>query len=280
VYGEPSIDNALEEIRSAFPPGLSMETVLAAIESELDSETSGDALAAISGYSQQFALIKRLKGVLDELHTHSLVNLNYISLSKTVGEMGPPTDFLEEYAELAGLVSGADYHGYRALHSLLTHRFRLELSVAADDERLHSFLQANSGKLQEIHQQTFLQRYRENPSLLRRFSREMELAFSTKMPFERLFHIQCAYESLPVLLQAQGIGEIGADQLVPFAILATVIANPIGLVSTRKFFLQYIEAAMPHGSPLSPTAEYCLIQFMSTGKLLIEKMNEMETAAG
>jgi hypothetical protein len=72
------------------------------------------------------------------------------------------------------------------------------------------------------------------------------------------------------------LGEIDADQLVPFAIVATVSANPLGLALTSEFLTQFVEPLAACGSPVDHQQEYTVIQFMSTCQFLFEKMSEAE----
>jgi hypothetical protein len=94
------------------------------------------------------------------------------------------------------------------------------------------------------------------------------------MPFARIAHIHSAYQVLPGLLSMQGIDEVGADQLVPFSILATVYVNPLGLAATFTFFSQFIEPLSGFRSPISHQEEYSVVHFMSTYHYLTERMEE------
>jgi hypothetical protein len=177
---------------------------------------------------------------------------------------------------LPEVITQPDYLVYRSLFSCVARAVGLELRANNRDDEVRTFLTDYKGALIDCHQQAFLQIYKENPAKLELFFKEFRKGFDTQMPFSRIAHIHCAYQILSGLLQMQGIGEIGADQLVPFAIVATVSANPLGLASTSEFLTQFVEPLAACGSPVDHQQEYTVIQFMSTCQFLFDKMAEAE----
>jgi hypothetical protein len=218
----------------------------------------------------------------EQVSTNARIYVNFLKVERFVRTLtiDRSSPFVDQYSAacqgLPDVVPQPDYLVYRSLFSFVALSVQLELRVNNRDQDLHDFLSGYRTALIDCHQQTFLQVYKDNPQKLELFFEEFESGFDTQMPFLRITHIHCAYQILSGLLQMQGIGEIGADQLVPFAIVATVSANPLGLASTSEFLTQFVEPLAVCGSPVDHQQEYTVIQFMSTCQFLFEKMDEAE----
>jgi ABC-type tungstate transport system substrate-binding protein len=288
VYGEPTIELELDKLQQqiAAQPNLRMEGLLAEIEELLaleDQNAIEDPLGEISIYSSQFSCIKRLKVLVDQATANAKVYINFLKIRKFVESLlavPKVMPFIDVYTtacgSLATVIAQPDFMSYRSLFSLIARAVGLELLPNERDSQVQEFLRTHKTALIDSQQQPFLQVYRDNPKRLDLFMGEFAYAFGTDMPFVRIAHIHCAYQILNGLLEMQGVGEVGADQLVPFAILATVCANPLGLASTCTFLGQYVEPLSSCGSPVDHQQEYSVIQFMSTCQFLFDKMAEAE----
>ena len=142
------------------------------------------------------------------------------------------------------------------------------------DKQIQQFIKDESEFLYLCHQADYLDIYKNDNSKLEMFTDEFQLAFECSQPFERIFHIHSAYQILGGLLQVQGINEVGADQIVPFGIISTIHANPLGLASTSIFISKFITPLLSGYSPIDHAEEYSLIQFVSTFHFLEEKFVE------
>jgi hypothetical protein len=152
--------------------------------------------------------------------------------------------------------------------------FRSRSELKAADNRCVEFLKRHRDDIFNQEQQSFLQPYKEDPSRLNAFVREFNFASGTDLPFDQLEHIHAGYQILACLLQMQGIGEVGGDQIVPLAMLATVYANPPRLASMHAMFSEYIRPLVETTSPLDHPLEYSLTQFLSTYEYIVTKMKE------
>jgi hypothetical protein len=261
-----------------------MDAVLQLLEAELDEDAQNateDPLREMAAYSSQFSYIKRLTELVSQISENAKIYINFLKI-QTFAEGIPKSDesFVTVYTAaceaLPSVIPQPDFLSYQSLFSIIAQRTGLELALSERDAQLQEFLRVHKAALIESQHQPYLQVYRDNPRKLSLFMDEFARTFGTQMPFVRISHIHCAYQILSGLLQMQGIGDIGADQLVPFAILATVSANPPGLASTADFLATYVEPLSSCGSPVDHQQEYSVIQFMSTCKFLFDKMKEAE----
>jgi hypothetical protein len=288
VWGDPLIEVELDKLHRLISshPCLQINTVLQIVEDLLarEAETAiEDPLRAVSGYSSQAAYIQQLSFLVDQISVNAKVYINFLKLEALVAQafsQAPTEPFVEAFANacqlMTTIIPQPDFLCCRSLFSLIAKTVGLELLPNDRDAELQAFLRTHSATIIEAQQQPFLQIYRDNPERLDLFAAEFACAFTTQMPFVRIGRIHCAYQILNGLLEMQGMREIGADQLVPFAILGTVYANPLGLASTSAFFADYVEPLSECGSPLDHHQEYSVIQFISTCQFIFERMAEID----
>ncbi|KAK8893566.1 hypothetical protein M9Y10_021989 [Tritrichomonas musculus] len=180
-----------------------------------------------------------------------------------------------------------DFITHRNFHSCLSYKLDLLNSIKKDEKvideanKMKKFLIDNKEKLIDSQQHKFLEIYLKEPDRLKYFNEEFKIAFSSNMPFIRIDHIHQAYQALIGLLQMQGMDEIGADQIIPFAVVSTVLlmtskeATPeFGneLTFTYTYFTRYIEPFISSYNILNHSQEYSLIQFLSTYQFFHQSM--------
>jgi hypothetical protein len=286
-YGKPEIELELDQLQvfTAANPGLDMDTLVTLVENELDLEIQNateDPLCEISAYSSQYSYLTRLTNHASQISTHAKNYINFLKaqrFAQTSIPLNRSSPFLEIYttacASFPTVIAEPSYLSYRSLFSVIAKQIGLELRLNERDAQVQEFLRVHRAALLESQNQPFLQVYHKEPSKLELFVRAFKRAFETNMPFVRLAHIHSAYQILTGLLQMQNLGTIGADQLVPFAIVATVCTNPPGLASTCDFLGRYVEPLVTCGSPVDHEQEYTVVQFMSTCKFLFDRMEEV-----
>lgn len=180
-------------------------------------------------------------------------------------------------------VTHRNFHSCLCFKLDLFNRIKTEKEVIDEANNMKNFLIENRDKLIDCRQHKFLEIFVNEPQRLKYFNDEFMIAFSTNMPFVRIEHIHQAYQSLIGLLQIQGMNEIGADQVTPFAMTATVILMTSvnsdfvnELTYTYKYFSRYIEPFISNYNVLNHSEEYSLIQFLSNYQYLLQTMNEMK----
>ncbi|KAH0786988.1 hypothetical protein GPJ56_008986 [Histomonas meleagridis] len=276
------------------------------IEHEMANETNPgeQTLNTLSEYSQQSQYIKGLQEIAAKIrkcasNTYDFYYMYrvYFELLSEIREHRPSTDeiiqnpqtFVNFFCECSEKFSEIEKKkiSSRKIKNLFYvlmydtkawETFISQPSLVEYDKEIQRFVSEESESLLCYHQLDFLDIYKEDKSKLEMFNSEFKLAFECAQPFERISHIHSAYEILGGLLRLQDIGEIGADQIVPFALLATVYANPLGLASTGNFIAEFISPLLSGNSPVDHAEEYSLVQFLSTFRFLEEKYNEKKKA--
>ncbi|OHT09681.1 hypothetical protein TRFO_21288 [Tritrichomonas foetus] len=299
--GDGDIERALDSLVSALPPETTLDQLCQSLEEQLNSETANDTLLCLSEYSSQNLYLSKLKDVIESISKNSL---NYIEFTKTHkmlktifedpqtpppsadSVMKSPKLFVDYVSKCCDSMMNLDpsmkpsFLSYRNICSIILHDLGI-LKMYSEredlkklDETVHSFMSDEADNLLAFHQLSFLDIYREDRTRLKMFFEEFEIAFKCQQPFEKISHIHSAYQVLTGLLTLQGIGEIGADQIVPFAMVATVYSNPVGLASTSDFLSNYISPLLSIVSPLDHAEEYSVIQFLSTFQFVTDKIKE------
>ena len=118
--------------------------------------------------------------------------------------------------------------------------------------------------------QDWLEPFRKDPKKLKFFENDLIAAVKSISPIEAAHKIHLAFQDLSGLLTIADIGEIGADQLTPFFILAIEQTNPVGLYSTSKILNDYISPLFGGKSPIDHAVEYSCVQFLSIIKSFSE----------
>lgn len=304
--GDPDLVDELELLGTELENQniTSISELIEKFEDELSKEEANSnqsLLAGVSEYSVQHAYINKLKEISDRILQNTLNLIEFGEIVEMIDKLivtSPiiirpslpemiknPKSFIEFYNNLVKEVhveniSRNPSFGYRNVCLVILHRLRIldvfyeKEDLKTIDQKMYDFVHDQSQMLLNYHQLSFLDIYKTDPTKLDMFIHEFTNAFKTKQPFDRISHIHTAYQILSGLLTIQDIGEIGADQIVPFAMLATVYSNPQGLASTKEFLQNYITPLLSSTSPLDHAEEYSLIQFCSTYQFLHERMIE------
>lgn len=302
IDGNGDIEQALDSLLKAIPQGTTLDDICANLEEEIGKETTDDTLMCLSEYSAQNLYISKLKDVIDNVSKNGQNVIEFAAIQNLMKQiqndpqMQPipkpdevisnPSLFVRYYEKCSNQITNQDPHlkptflTYRNLVSIILHDlnilnlFEKREDLKKFDEETNKIVHTESEYFLSAHHQPFLDVYREDQSRLKMFFDEFDIAFKCKQPFEKIYHIHSAYQVLTGLLTMQGIGEIGADQIVPFATVAMVYSNPMGLASTNEFLSNYISPLFSIFSPLDHAEEYSVIQFLSTFQFVIDKMKE------
>jgi hypothetical protein len=270
-----------------------IETICDVLESDLRYKAATkdrDQLVSIAEYSPQFRYIAKLQAIAAEIPKNALQIIEFSATCQVVDEIFEgakitPANLIAKFpAAVERLAAHLNYSltftAYRSLFSVLAKRteliesFRERADLKAADARCVAFLSAHREEIFAQEQQGFLQPYKEDTARLAQFVSEFQIASATELPFDQLEHIHVGYQILASLLQMQGIGEVGGDQIVPLAMLATVFANPPNLASMHAMFSEYIRPLVETTSPIDHPLEYSLTQFLSTFEYIMAKMKE------
>ena len=287
TFNDPILEIDLDKM-SEFLEGenpMTKDDLLAMVEKNIEEEEnnkSEDPFASISQYSAQFGYITRLNTRVAAITENAKTYVNFLRTRRYLNDAQIDTSLplVSEYTRIASAIGSVlnipkpDHIIFRTVHSMLAIRYNCDLQITEDDKQIHDFLEKEKDNLISLQPAEFIDIYKSNPAQLACFSRELQLGFSTRMPLARVSHIHTCYQSLTSILQMRGYRDIGADQLVPFAIIATVVANPMGLASTHKFLTEYVEPVLTKASPIGHAEEYSVIQFISTYQFLFATMKE------
>ena len=299
--GNPVVESELEKFQN-IASNLTLNELCTMIDNKiniLQISNGDDQLQNISQYSSQFSQMNRLIEILNNQINSSKTTINFYGIQKIVSmfieENAPPENIADSEVFISYFINASKYIQDNStipigqnniisnsnLHSFLISRLDLlnklqkDPSVIEKDQQMHEFITKYMQDLIDYNKHYFLDQYKKDPELLKFVMKDFETAFTSDIPNVRLTHIHAAYQSLSVLLQIQGLNEIGADQIIPFAMLATIYANPLNLASTYEFFARYFEPVNKDYHFIESSNEYSLIQFMSTFQFLRQKMNDV-----
>ncbi|KAH0786567.1 hypothetical protein GPJ56_009525 [Histomonas meleagridis] len=301
LYGDPDLELEIERLYHLDLSKWTIPKLCKSIEEAVFCDTGDSAsnglLQDISTYSPQYAYISKLKELSSKIpkNVNNEIDLNTLSIVVQQYLKDPsnncpsdndvytnPRSFLDLHKKIIDYISSSNLsfenlpknlyiilsHHYRVLEHIKTSKEMLEL-----DTKINKFFDDKKSALLDISQNDFLKAYQKNPDKLRLFANEFKSALDCNMPMSCIFHLHQAYLVLVGLLQTQDIDEVGADQIVPFALYATVLSNAKFLAPTYKFMNEYVQ---PFAGVLEPQEEYSITQFAMTYKYLETKMKELQ----
>jgi hypothetical protein len=292
-FGDPKLQKDLDALTDALEKKpMATAELLSGIERLCVEVSRCDPLENIGEYSPQSAYITKLSKFVQEIQTNALEWLEYSSvLDIALGAPPPakemtPAQFIGYFGTIhktmvERLTYPFTFSANRSLFSILLLRTSLldQLKARADltqgDAEVMQFLRDRKAELLAREQLSFLEPYNQNPEKLNVFLMHYRIAFDTDWPLTRLHHLHIAYQILAGLLQLQGISEIGGDQIVPFAVMATIHAAPPQLMTTETILKELIEPLIDKMSPLNHSMEYSVTQFLSACQYIIARMREM-----
>ena len=280
--GDPLLEQSLEEIENYLKENqnLTIQEICDIVNAEIDKEENSEEqnpILSIAKYTKQSALIQKLTEKNDNIYQNAQNLLHFYQLKNELdNETLPDDSFINIFLKLKDEKQCNSTNQLANLFSILLKKtnYLESKDYKEEDQNLHTFLDNNKEKILTHISQDYLEQYKEDPSLLSLFFDEFELAFKTKLPLSQIEHIDNSYAILIGLLKEQGITDIGADQIVPFAILATVLCNPIGLASTKNIFCEILQPLINNNSsPISSGQQYSFIQFISTLQFIEEQFS-------
>ena len=280
-YGDPVLEKELDEIGEYLKtrPNLTIASICGMINAELDAQENSqdqNPLLSISEYSKQSSFIKKNIEKINSTPSNAASFMNFLFVQKEIEKYNNDIEgksFVDSFIFLKEKLDCKNFQQTRNLFSILVSKLNYldKHNYDKENEEMHEYIAENKEKLLSMHKQDFLEIYKKDPSLLTLFFTEFELAFKTRIPIARMEHIHNSYTILIGLLKEQGIGDIGADQIVPLAMIATVLSNPIGLAETKAIFSEILQPLITVASPINSAEEYSLIQFLSTLQFLIDQ---------
>jgi hypothetical protein len=297
VDGNAEIEAAFQAVSECLEredPGL--PAVCEIVERELSAEENDGGsgiLACISEYSFQKIYLTRLKEVVDAIPKNALNLWEFTEIAKFVqGLMSDPSlqvptagQIIADPSLLAALyrtcaekmVTAIQFSArptfatYRNLYSVLLSQLNVmetfystRTDLQTRDVQIHDFVEANRATLLAGQNQRYREIFERGEDKVQMFFDEVKTAFAVRQPFQRMAGIHFAFEVLTGILHLIGEKEVGADQIVPFALIGIVFTNPIGLASTDAFLKEFIEPITGDCSPLDHAVEYSRVQFMGT----------------
>ncbi|OHT03933.1 hypothetical protein TRFO_28711 [Tritrichomonas foetus] len=257
------LDSELDKLYEFLGPNkMSLQQICDILDKELDIEEeshSKDPIVDISKYSRQFTYIDKLIKNVNQIENRSREKIIYFELidfSHEFFKKNPIPENIDESLTFADYFKNAvsmfpnhiqeNETSRRILHSIFIHEFLIieeiknNNGIIEEDNKTHNFIDKNKQFLINDSNQKFLDIYKRDPSLLKYYFDEINLAFDSEIPIVRFWHIHNGFEMLNSLLQHQNIGEVGADQIIPLSVMAIVMANPFGIASTAFYLSNYI----------------------------------------
>ena len=298
VFGDVDLEVQLDKLAdSLIEHPISIKEICAIFERRISTQSrdmTGDPLSEVAPYNSQFLYVKKLKDMMAEVQKEAVRWLDFQCLLSSFDQVSaiagnePPEDpsvFSKYVAKITPLVLKEtslepEVDVMRSLCSIVLARtnvldaFEAREDIKKMDTEIRTFIEKNRQKiLSENANFDFLEPYKKDPSKLSLFNEEIQLACQSRLPFSCLNHIHKAYHILSTLLKMADIGEIGADQIVPFALTATSLANPERIWTTKTMMSELLSPLTAQHTPVEPASEYALIQFTSTCQYIQDIMN-------
>ena len=300
-FGDPELEKDIESMYNSSDDisKLTMEGICKSIEEEFlnkEKDNKQNPLKEISSYSSQYSYINMLKELVLNLpkNHENMVDFNTIVslIQKYMSDpqnkiptkeevYSNPSTFVTLFKQINQKIStdnsllGNSSKNTKNIHLILIHHYNilqhLKNELSEKDKKISQILSDKRDILLDTSQNDFLKTYEKNPEKLNLFINEFIGGLNIEMPLACVSHINKAYLVLVELLQLQKIDEVGADQIVPFALYATVLSNPQTIFSTFKYISSYVQT-IP--GLLDPPEEYSMTQFSSTYHYLEEKMEQ------
>jgi hypothetical protein len=298
VDGNAEIEAAFQSVTECLEkedPGI--VAVCESLERDLTAEENDGGsgiLACISEYSFQKIYLTRLKEIVDSISRNGVNEWEFqgllkfvrasladpasgISVPTTAQIVADPGLLAPVYRKLAermlssvALSTRPSFATYRSLCSILLSELKVMEAFAARpdlqarDVAIHEFVEKSRQLLVGQQNANYREMFDRREDKVEMFIEEVQNAFAVEHPFERMARIHSAFEILTGILHLIGEKEVGADQIVPFALIGIVYTNPTGLASTNAFFKEILEPISGDFSPLDHAVEYSRVQFMGT----------------
>jgi hypothetical protein len=270
---------------------MTIDALCEEVEADLVAgEAESEVLNSIADYSFQKIYVGKLKETVDIVRTCAIRQWEFDELRKLVktlvAEEGiSPEQVIQEPDVLTGFYKkclrsataallappkptpSTRYNLYSAVLmelDVVQNFERLREDLSARDRAIQSFLAEDRGGLLDNQDPNYRRVFETRDERAELFFQEMKGAFDVKHPLQRLARIHGTFEILAGILYLLGEKEVGADQIVPFALIGLVFANPLGLASTGTFFNDFLGPIPEPLSPLEHAVEYSRIQFVAT----------------
>lgn len=307
VDGDSKIENALGNLSDCLAEKrIGIDELCDLVESDLTSEEQDSGrgiLACISEYSTQQMYLGRMKEFAAEISKNGTNCFEFSQIFKFVkasseglADMAPPSmdpfdpqNFLSYYRKCIELLQDTpmgkrpQHTTFRNLLTVLLHRFDVLKAIeksrpelAQRDKDIHAFIEKYRDTLLEQQPREYIDIFENPETRPSMFLDEFKAAFTTPEPFTKIYRIHAGFQILAGVLELNGEKEIGADQIVPFALIGTVYSNPLGLATTEAFLSDVIQPLFIEASPVDHSVEYSVIQFMATYRQIYEKALEVE----
>ena len=290
VYGDPDLEDLLDNIASIIPQDTQIEKIENKLTEILDYESKSEKenpLVTISSYSAQQAYLERLTEYFRQFETSSKDTFELSAIIKffetqKIDNISTPEAFLKQYEALAQQYEAKTPSQLRGIFTCLGNFSGLFNNVQVDSEnveqdaRLRTHIAGIGPELSGAQKFDWLDQFKADKTKLFSFNQEISAATKSPSPLQAAIKIHAAYQDLTGLLMIADIGEIGADQLTPFAIVAIANANPPGLFILSKMLQEYVSPLFGGKSPLDHDVEYSVVQFLSTIKSFQDYSHEIE----
>ena len=306
VDGDSKIENALGVLSDCLAnKQIKIEELCHLVEEDLTSEEQDSGrgiLACISEYSTQQMYVGRLKEFANDISKNGVNCFEFSQIFKFVrasseglSDMAPPSFepfnsqvFVDYYKKWLAMLQDTpmgkrpQHTTFRNLLTVLLTRLNIldaikktKPELAERDQLIHDFIEEYRTTLLEHQPQNYIDIFKNPATCPTMFLDEFKAAFSTTQPFSRIYRIHAGFQILAGVLELNGEKEIGADQIVPFALIGTVYSNPVGLATTEDFLNTVIQPLFMEASPVDHSVEYSVIQFMATYRQILEKAIEL-----
>jgi hypothetical protein len=289
VYGDPDLEDLLDKLASAMPQDIEIEVIEAKLSAILESESKSEKenpLVAISTYSAQQAYLTRLTEYFEQFETlcknnHEFTKIRNFMEAQEINAINSPDEFIKQYEALSQQYEAKTPLQLRGIFTCLGeisgvfNAVQLSHEYAEQDAKLRTHIASIGQELAEAQNHDWLEQFKKDKNKLLVFNQQIYAATKSPSPLQAALMIHSAYQDLTGLLMIADIGEIGADQLTPFAILAIANSNPPGLFKISNFLQKYVSPLFGSNSPLDHAVEYSVVQFLSTIKTFQDYLIEV-----
>jgi hypothetical protein len=296
VFGDLDIEAALDRFAGFLEnKNTPLADIINLIQKSIQSKADEGSMKQISSYSSQFSLIKSFIEICERFLSSLSIfacfqNDRKLAESKIPeydfpSPISDPQPFLDLFSKIVSQIENTQKQKYylpRTVLLVLLRKFNIaeifdtNIELLENDKKLHEFLLVHQTEIIDVNAHKFLKTFNEDKSKLNLFDLYFKQAFATTYPFQRISFIHESFQVLEALLKIQNIGDLGADEILPFSIFSAVVSNPIGLMRVGTFITKIFSPIIQTCSPFEPHEEYSLVQFCSLINFVTKKMSESE----
>ena len=295
VYGDPDLEDDLDKLTQLIPKNSTIQEIENKLEKIIDENSKSEKenpLIQLATYSAQHAYLVKLTTFFNNLESKTKETQEFYEIKTFFDQEKPQQtsineenisnsiissdNFLKEYELYIQKTSSFSTNQLRSIfmnlfckHKILA-TFKTNKEIQDKDVQFQNHIQKVGPTMIDMQKHEWLEPFKKDKTKLQSFNQFIHNAISSPSLIETSIYIHNAYQELLGLLMIADIGEVGADQLVPFALLAVGYCNELGLLSLKTLLNDFLSPLFGGKSPVDHAVEYSTIQFISTIKAFEE----------